>query len=298
MAARFLGEVARTPAALAVAAVRGTPGTSMHLRCACLAAAAALRGRGEARNAATSALVFPMDSVRYFEFDFAWRRVARLPHVERYLDVSSPRMFPLCLIASAGSVEAHLANPDEGDLGITRALAGAAGLQGRCTFHAATVAALDLPPGSFDLITCLSVLEHVPSPDDAASVARLWALLRPGGRLILTLPVAREAFDEYLDLNDYGLLPTDADGWSFGQRVHDAASLDATLRATTGAPSAVEVFGERVAGAFVADRARKASGGVALWKEPLRVARDYARFASIDALPGWGVVGLEFQKNG
>jgi len=40
--------------------------------------------------------------------------------------------------------------------------------------------------GSFDLITCISVLEHI--PDHAAAVAGMCRLLRPGGRLLLTFP--------------------------------------------------------------------------------------------------------------
>jgi ubiquinone/menaquinone biosynthesis C-methylase UbiE len=41
----------------------------------------------------------------------------------------------------------------------------------------------ELEPRTYDLIVCLGVLAHVDSP--AASLARIAALLRPGGRLIL-----------------------------------------------------------------------------------------------------------------
>lgn len=44
----------------------------------------------------------------------------------------------------------------------------------------------ELTPGSFDAITALDVLEHVPDLD--ATVAQLGALLRPGGRLIICGP--------------------------------------------------------------------------------------------------------------
>ena len=39
-------------------------------------------------------------------------------------------------------------------------------------------------PGSFDVVTCMEMLEHVPDP--AAVVAACAALLRPGGRLFLS----------------------------------------------------------------------------------------------------------------
>ena len=41
-------------------------------------------------------------------------------------------------------------------------------------------------PGSFDLITCLSVLEHI--PDHQAAISGMLRLLRPGGHLILSFP--------------------------------------------------------------------------------------------------------------
>lgn len=40
--------------------------------------------------------------------------------------------------------------------------------------------------GPFDLITCVSVLEHIQTPDDA--VRNMFSLLKPGGHLILTFP--------------------------------------------------------------------------------------------------------------
>jgi SAM-dependent methyltransferase len=43
-----------------------------------------------------------------------------------------------------------------------------------------------LPPDSFDFITALDVLEHV--PDLSATVLHLGALLRPGGRLVVCGP--------------------------------------------------------------------------------------------------------------
>jgi 2-polyprenyl-3-methyl-5-hydroxy-6-metoxy-1,4-benzoquinol methylase len=47
----------------------------------------------------------------------------------------------------------------------------------------------DFPAGSLDLILCLDVLEHLVDP--WAVMARLQALLRPGGKLIASLPNVR-----------------------------------------------------------------------------------------------------------
>ena len=48
------------------------------------------------------------------------------------------------------------------------------------------LAALDLPPASCDVVLCLLAL-HV-MPDMAATVAALWRLVRPGGRLVVATP--------------------------------------------------------------------------------------------------------------
>lgn len=49
--------------------------------------------------------------------------------------------------------------------------------------------ALPLEPGSLDVILCLDVLEHLRDP--WAMVARLTALLKPGGALVVSLPNIR-----------------------------------------------------------------------------------------------------------
>lgn len=46
----------------------------------------------------------------------------------------------------------------------------------------------DLPPASADLVTCLEVVEHLPPDQAPAFLAALRALVRPGGKLLLTTP--------------------------------------------------------------------------------------------------------------
>ena len=45
---------------------------------------------------------------------------------------------------------------------------------------------------SFDLITCISVLEHIQTPDDA--VHNMFSLLKPNGHLILTFPYTEDSY--------------------------------------------------------------------------------------------------------
>jgi SAM-dependent methyltransferase len=52
--------------------------------------------------------------------------------------------------------------------------------------HCGCLEALPWPDGSFDLLTCLDVIEH--TADDRIALAELRRACRPGGRLLLTVP--------------------------------------------------------------------------------------------------------------
>ncbi len=45
---------------------------------------------------------------------------------------------------------------------------------------------------TFDLITCISVLEHIQNPDDA--IRNMFSLLKPGGHLVLTVPYNEKSY--------------------------------------------------------------------------------------------------------
>jgi SAM-dependent methyltransferase len=237
-----------------------------------------------------------MEAVRYFEFGTAWSWVAGLPGPLRFLDVSSPRLFPLLLLHRRKDLQADLMNPDPPDLAITREWVEALAVGSRCTLHASTVSEAPLAPGTFDLVTSISVLEHIPEPHDLEALDRMWTCIRPGGRLVLTVPCAREALEEYVDLNEYGLLVPDEEGFVFGQRFYDESTLRERVFARVGVPVRSAILGERVPGTAFADRDRKILGRADLAREPLAAATEYARFPSLEALPGVGVIALEFKK--
>ncbi|GAO03153.1 hypothetical protein PSR1_02036 [Anaeromyxobacter sp. PSR-1] len=237
-----------------------------------------------------------MDSVRYFELEFALQSVREIERLGSYLDVSSPRLLPALVLDARREAHAALINPDGKDLERTRTFIGALGFGTRCAMEVATVDGARLADELYDLVTSVSVLEHIPSPGDANAAARLWRAVRPGGRLVLTVPCARQAFDEYLDVDEYGLLPRDAEGFVFAQRFYDARLVAETFASACGLPRRQEIFGERQPGLFVEDRRRKWIGQARPEREPYAMATEWARFPSVDALPGVGVVALEFVK--
>ncbi|MEQ1727277.1 MAG: methyltransferase domain-containing protein [Vicinamibacterales bacterium] len=285
------GALGVVPFAL-LAHASGLPGLEVRLRIAALAARIAL-GRGRVRSTAFyNMLCFPMDSTRYFEFDFMWRRLQGLPG-GRYLDVSSPRLLPMLFVDANPELRATLVNPDPSDLAETFDLAEVCGLDSRCTFESTLIEALAIPDGSLDVITSISVLEHI--RDDVGAVARMWQMLRPGGRLLLSLPCAATAEQQFLNVKTYDFTANEDDGSAFHQYLYSEATLRRLL-AVTGPPAVQEVYGERVAGFHLALYERKwRDRAYPFWREPWFMT-GFSRFASIQELPGEGVVLLEFVK--
>jgi SAM-dependent methyltransferase len=241
-------------------------------------------------------LMNPMDSFRYFEFDFMWKRTHRAS-LGAYLDVSSPRLFTLLLMAEQGDLYADIANPDESDLNKTHEYLSALGLESRACLQARTLESLVSMPQAYDTIISISVVEHI--LNDRQAVEIMWKLLKPGGRLLITVPCATEAFEEYIDYNEYGLLTPDKEGFVFGQRLYDQRLLEEKIWSVTGMPDLVEIYGEKVMGSFLANRAAKLSSRYyPFWREPYMMGVDYVRFAELAELPGWGVIAMEFVKRG
>jgi SAM-dependent methyltransferase len=293
MATSAVASVVLGPAYAAAAAAIGTPGMRFHREALGIAARLVARGGGQFLGQAGRLALYPMDSTRYFEFDWVWSSLMRLGPIGAYLDISSPRLFPLCCARRAEVGHAVLVNPDAADLATTEAWGEALGLSPKCEFRRQPVQTLDISDGSFDAITSISVFEHIADESDALRSLR--RLLRPGGTALLTLPCASSAYDQYRDFDEYGLTTADADGRYFFQRFYDAVSLRARVLSVLGEPRRMAVYGEREPGFFGRNAEAKMRGlPYPFWREGYMMGRQFQVYPSIDALPGEGVVALEF----
>lgn len=273
------------------AAIAGAP--AMRLRWRSLWTGVRLSFTGGDWATAYRCIVSPFDSVRHFEFDYFWRR-AHAGSVATYLDVSSPRLLPLMLLDAHPMLHADIVNPDANDLHRTQTVARSLGVSRRCRFSEQRIGQFEGRPGGYELITCMSVLEHI--DDDIGAIGSIWSLLAPGGQMLVSVPCAAAAVEEYSDFDEYGLLPKDRDGFVFWQRYYDPVRLR-RLFEVVGEPMNFAVFGERIPGTYDADVAAKRSDpGYPHWRDSLATARGYVIQPGIEGLVGMGVVAMEFVK--
>lgn len=275
------------------ALLAGGPGLAFHLKCSWLGLVA-FTTRCMKRGS-YNLMFLPMDSTRYFEFDEGWKRLGRLPF-RRYLDVSSPRLLPFMLLRANRQATAEFINPDPNDIRDTEKFFNEFGIAGRCRFNGCTIAQADFEPASFDLVTCISVLEHIPS--DREAVEQMWSLLAPGGRLVLTVPCMKLPLEQYISHNQYGVLGADSEGYTFWQRFYDGELLEKNVFSVTGRPEHAVFFGEKSYGLFFWNATMKRLFGARypFWREPWMMATEYRYFQTIGEMPGEGVAYLEFVK--
>jgi SAM-dependent methyltransferase len=283
------------PLSLAFARAKGLPGIAQHLQCAALALRRRLQGAPLAPGDLRRLVFAPFDSVRYFEFGHLLERLAAQGNLGSYLDVSSPRLFVALALQSQPCTSCALINPDQADLEESRRVLAMLGMAERCTFHPNLITAAPFAPATFDTISSVSVIEHI--PEDGAAVARIWSWLKPGGRLYVSVPCARWGFAEYQAMSEYGLLPPEPDGSHFLQRFYDEGMLRERMWSVTGEPATMGIYGERGPGRYERIRQRKLrTQSYPYYLESYFMASSFQRFDSLAALPGVGVAAMEFVK--
>jgi hypothetical protein len=292
LAANALASVILVPSYALAATAIGTPGMRFHLEAVSTAMRLVTHGNGLVAQAGRLAL-YPMDSTRYFEFDWVWSRLQRLSGVRTYLDISSPRLLPLSYVRRSDVERAWLVNPDSSDLETTRRWADALSLTGRCSFSDEPIESSRLDEGRFDAITSISVFEHI--VNEGPALARVRSLLAPGGTLLLTLPCTAAGYDQFRDYDEYNLAKPDAQGRYFFQRFYDTSSLRDRVFSILGEPRQMTVYGESEPGYFGRNAQQKMKGlPYPFWREGYMMGRHFRTYPSIDALPGEGVAALEF----
>ena len=180
-------------------------------------------------------LVVPLDPSRYLELPWTLETLSARAG-ERVLDLASPKLLAVELArrgARVTSVDEH-----EPEVELWRRLTSNGP---RLRLEVADGRTLPFDDESFDHAYSVSVLEHIADGGDEQALRELGRVVRPGGRVVVTLPYAaayREDWRDRPEFVDHG----DVGGRYFFQRWYDDARLELLIRAVPAlAPTAREV---------------------------------------------------------
>lgn len=165
-------------------------------------------------------VVVPLDPSRYLELPPALRELSARPR-QRVLDLASPKLLAVQLAHEGVDVTSvdELATEVE----TWRRLANG---RPNLRFEVADGRALPYEAAAFDHAYSISVLEHIPDGGDEQALRELARVVKPGGRVVLTLPHARHAHDEYRDRPLYADHGASENGRYFFQRWYDSEAVD------------------------------------------------------------------------
>ena len=110
-----------------------TPGLFIHSKSFLLGFK--LGFKGGTLNHSYNLMFSPMDSVRYFELEFIWKKIQSYSSLGRILDISSPRLFTLILLNDYKYLNIDAINPDSNDLLITKSYLDELKMNKRCFLH-------------------------------------------------------------------------------------------------------------------------------------------------------------------
>ncbi|HEY8661608.1 MAG TPA: methyltransferase domain-containing protein [Hanamia sp.] len=244
---------------------------------------------------ASQYLFCPMHLFRYWEFDFAYRQLPQ--QLDNILDVSSPRLLSL-MIGSEKTSKILMINPDLSDLQETEMFIQSLHLKNVTTMNVGIEAIQDLKE-EFDCIMCISVIEHIDGAmDDSAALKIMYDALRPNGRLIITIPVDKNYYEEFSDSQQYGTQPKIAEGKYFFQRIYDWDTINSRIIDKVGTKPKIHWFGEKISGHYRAySNYRSQEGFVRRVNDPKELVDNFQEFESWEAMPGLGICGMAFIKD-
>ena len=240
-------------------------------------------------------LLTPVNIVRYWEFPFVLRHLAKEPG--RCLDISSPRLFSFYVVSHRPSAVVRMLNPDLRDADLTRRLSKPLGRQA-LVIESLPVSAIEDEHERYDSIWSISVIEHIPRDGDTEAIRLMYEALAPGGTLVVTVPVDRRPWDEFRQDDAYALGVEAGPQGSFFQRWYDESAITKRLLLPLGdAGIRLEWFGERVAGRFAEyEKDWIERGRERIVDDPREIADWYATYDAWSDMPGQGVCGIVARK--
>jgi SAM-dependent methyltransferase len=170
----------------------------------------------------------PIEDSRLFELPATLAALDARPG-DRVLDLASPKLAAVAL-AQAG---AQVTSVDQlgSEVESWRVLAGH--VEG-VRFEVGDGRRLAFEDGSFDHAYSISVIEHIGDDGDFEALAELARVVRPGGRIVVTVPYDESASEDWRDAPLYGDHGLERGGRWFFSRTYDDARIARLLTATPG----------------------------------------------------------------
>jgi SAM-dependent methyltransferase len=178
---------------------------------------------GYMREAVVRILV-PLDPSRYLELPDVLRELRAGPG-ERVLDLASPKLAAVALARAGAQVTSVDALAREVEAWRRLAVG-----QERLSFAVADGRSLPYPDASFDHAYSISVLEHIEDHGDEAALQELARVVRPGGRVVVTLPYSERYREDWRDRPVYEKGDSQG-GRYFFERWYDEARLEGLVGA-------------------------------------------------------------------
>lgn len=240
-------------------------------------------------------VLVPVHNVRYFEFAFVKEVIPIDSRV--CLDVSSPSLFSMFIASRYPDTTITMINPDSRDISKTTKIIEKLNISNLYT-SAKAIHELQPPSEGYDCIWSISVLEHISGAyDDRQSMRLLYAALKSGGRLIITVPVDRRFWIEYRDQDYYGTQQKDKDSYFF-QRFYDLDAIWERLLAPINCePLQLRWFGETEKGRFHKYIQCWLNDGLdCIVDDPREIVDHYQEYETWQDMPGVGICGLVIEK--
>ncbi|MGA1823654.1 MAG: GDSL-type esterase/lipase family protein [bacterium] len=239
----------------------------------------------------------PIPLLRYMEFSFTLRSV-NWENVNRVLDISSPRLLTAYLLTTQPTLKMSIINPDNQDIIATR------DLFAKCYLNKPLDISCLYPNDiteeeAYDVIYSLSVMEHVLEENETTFLLKIWSMLKPGGTLLITVPVNAKYLEEYRKEDTYGLgYPHNDEKKIFFQRCYDDHSLKQRIfNVLQTMPHTMEIFGFKKGWKFHSYIERcKTLGLKEVAKDSYYASKYIRRFDRVSELPERGICCMSFIK--
>jgi SAM-dependent methyltransferase len=183
--------------------------------------------RGGPLKAAVLRIVVPLDPSRYLELPHSLRQLDARPG-QAVIDLASPKLVAVALARSGVNVTS--VDALESEVETWRRLAPD---EPRLSLQCGDGRQLPCGNASFDHGYSISVLEHIPDDGDEQALGELARVVRPGGRVVLTMPYAESYWEDWRETPVYGS-GGERPGRHFFERWYDRARVDRLLAAAPG----------------------------------------------------------------